>query len=323
MATTVEYEPSRHVERYLTRLEGLVAEQTHRSNKSYFKHYEEWLRAEHDGDVTSVGPLTIEDFLIALSNDGYAGGTVNKHYYALKKFYEFLDEKVDVIEETPFKGVDREDLSRVLSGNRKADAAREDITYLTPEEVDQVAENVPAPRFRNELMIRLQFQTGVRQGELVNIKIDDIDRDERSIRIHAEKTGKNRTVYYQPSLDFLMNQWLDGGERAAFPPAHDSPYLFLSRSSEQLRDNRVNKVVKEASKEAGLNEVLYTDAKGDKRWKISSHSLRHSHAIASIRSNIDIERVRRHMGHASLDQTQQYLRFAEQDVKEAYAKFDA
>lgn len=323
MATTDDYEPSRHVERYLTRSEGLVAEQTHKNRKSNLKRFEQWLRSNHDGDVTNVDPLMIEDFLISLSNDGYAGGSVDEHYYAVKGLYDHLDDKLDVIEETPFEGVDRSDLSRILSGNRKAEVAREEITYLSPEQVDELAENVPAPRFRNELMVRLQFHTGLRQGELVAIKIDDIDREERSINVHAPKTGKNRTTYYQPSLDFLMNQWLDGGERAAFPPSGSSEYLFVSRQNEQLLKNRPNKVVREAAKNMGIQEELYQDVKGDTRYKYSSHVLRHSHAIAAIRSNIDIERVRRHMGHSSLEQTQKYLRFVEEDVRDAYQKFDA
>lgn len=319
MATT-EYEPSRHVKRYLSRTEGLVAEQTHRSRKSALKHFEQWLQAEGI-DIMDVGALTIEDYVIDQSKDGHAPGTINKRYYDVKKLYEFLADKLDLIDETPFEGVEKADLSRIMKGTKKVQETREEISYVTPEQVEQLAENVPEPRLRNELMLRMMFQTGVRQGELVGIRIQDIDRDDRSIRIHAEKTSTNRVVYFQPDLDFLLDQWLNGGYRDSSLYADESPYLFVSRQSDQFTDHKVNWMVKEAAENAGIQSVMYEDSAGQERKKITSHALRHGHAVEALKSGIDVRTVQKHLGHASLDMTMKYLRLIDDDVRDAYQRF--
>jgi integrase/recombinase XerD len=52
----------------------------------------------------------------------------------------------------------------------------EDVEYLKPAEVDELARNTE--RLRDELMIRLLFQTGLRVTELCNIRLNDVDREE-------------------------------------------------------------------------------------------------------------------------------------------------
>ena len=321
MATTAEYEPSEHVAQFLKRVEGTKADRTHRNRKTDLKDFELWLRAEHDGGVADVEPLDIEGYIIHLSNEGYASTTMNSRFYSLKSFYRYLADKKDVMDETPFKAVDRSELSQLANGTKKAEATREEISYVTPEQVEQLAEHASEPRLRNELLIRLMFQTGVREGELVGIRLEDIDRDDRSIRIHATKTNTNRTVFYQSDLDFLLNQWIDGGYRDALIGADGSPYLFVSDYTSKLEKQRMNKVVKEAAEEAGIQETMYTDNAGHERKKITSHALRHGHAVESLKSGIDVRTVQKHLGHASLDMTMRYLRLINDDVRDAYQRF--
>jgi integrase/recombinase XerD len=321
MATTADYEPSRHVQRFLTRVEGTKADRTHRNRKTDLKDFELWLRDEHDGGVTDVEPLDIEDYIIHLSNEGYASTTMDSRFYSLKSLYGFLADKLDVMDETPFEAVDRSDLSRLMNGTKKAEATREEISYVTPEQVEQLADNASEPRLRNELLIRLMFQTGVREGELVSIRLEDIDRDERSIQIRASKTDTNRTVFYQSDLDFLLNQWTDGGYRSSLIGADGSPYLFVSDYTSKLEKQRMNKVVKEAAEEAGIQETMYTDNAGHERKKITSHALRHGHAVEALKSGIDVRTVQKHLGHASLDMTMRYLNLIDDDVREAYRAF--
>ena len=76
--------------------------------------------------------------------------------------------------------------------------------------------------------------------------------------------------------------------------------------------------MKEAAQKAGINEVMYGDKGGGKRWKITLHALRHGHAVEAIKSGIDIRTVQKHMGHSSLEQTMKYLRLIDDDVREQY-----
>lgn len=319
-------ELDRYKDRYLRRVKQQKSESTHHQRKYGLGKYEEWL-AEQDRDLLSIGKFEIEDFIVYLGAEGYAPETCNGIYSTVFNFYEYL---VDLsyenpepdLDESPCERVNRKEFSSVLHGTKKQQEMREKITYLSPDEIELMCEHVPAPTLRNELMIRLMFQTGCRQGEVRNMRVDNIDEANRSIRIYAEKTDDYRTVYYQPSLDGLLKQWLHGGHRISYFKAASSPYLFVTDQSEQFtHSTNINYIVRETAKKAGLNEVMYEDHAGVQRWKITSHTLRHSHAIASIKSGIDIERVRRHMGHTSLDMTKRYLQFVEEDVYDAYQKF--
>ncbi|PSP69869.1 hypothetical protein BRC80_10170 [Halobacteriales archaeon QH_9_66_26] len=63
---------------------------------------------------------------------------------------------------------------------------------------------------------------------------------------------------------------------------------------------------------------MYEDKGGGKRWKITSHALRHGHAVASLKSDIDVRTVQEHMGHSDISMTMKYLRLIDDDVREAY-----
>lgn len=319
-------ELDKYKDRYLRRVKQQKSDSTHHQRKYGLGKYEEWL-AEQEYDLLSVGKFGIEDFIVYLGEGGYAPETSNGIYSTVTNFYDYL---VDLsyenhepnLDESPCDRVDRTDFSSILKGTKKQQETRGQITYLSPEEIDTLCAHVPNPKLRNELMFRMMFQTGCRQGEIRNMRVDNIDEGNRSIRIYAEKTDSYRTVYYQQSLDPLLNEWLHGGARMSFYKAAESPYLFVSGQSEQFsHSNDINRIVRDTAKDAGLNEVMYEDRAGVKRWKITSHSLRHSHAIASIKAGIDIERVRRHMGHSSLDMTKRYLQFVDEDVYDAYQSF--
>lgn len=319
-------ELDRYKDRYLRRIKQQKSESTHHNREYGLGKYEEWL-AEQEYDLLSIGKFGIEDFIIYLGEEGYAPETSSGIYSTVTNFYDYLvdlsyDNPQPDLEESPCDRVDRRDFKSVLNGTKKHQETRGEITYLSPDEIDTLCAHVPNPKLRNELLVRMMFQTGCRQGEIRNMRIEDIDESNRSIRIYAEKTDNYRTVYYQSSLDSLLNEWLHGGARMSYYKANESPYLFVSGQAEQFSHSTdINRIVRNAAKEAGLNEVMYEDRAGTKRWKITSHSLRHSHAIASIKAGIDIERVRRHMGHSSLDMTKRYLQFVEEDVYDAYQSF--
>lgn len=320
--TTTEYEPeSRAIQKYLNRVRGLKSEGTYKVRRADLKDFEQWCDEQGHDDVLSLGALNIEDFIIHLRQEGYAANTINRRFHSLQQFYRYMDEKYDLIDESPFEDIDRKEFHQHMTGNEKSKATRKEISYVTPEEVEKLAENVPNPRLRNELAVKLMFQTGVRRGELVTIRLDDIDRDERSINIRAEKTHENRTVYYQPSLDMLLQQWIDGGYRDSYSPARESPYLFVTHQSEKLNPRWFNRMIKKAATNAEIQETIYQDARDGKRYRVTSHALRHGHAVESLKSGIDVRTVQKHLGHAELDMTMKYLRLIDDDVRESYQQF--
>lgn len=307
------------IERYLDRVEGLKSEATYRTFKTNLRNFDQWVE-ESGLDLREMGPLDVEDYFIHLNNEGYAPNTVASRFEAVRSFYQFLAGKLSAIEESPVDDLKRSDY--VEKGTKKHDKA--DVVYVTEDEKEALVEHVPSPTLRNELILRLLWQTGVRKSELVEIGLDDLDREERSIRIWSNKTKEWRTVYYQSSLDLLLDQWVDGGYRASYTPAASSTYLFVSERSEQISTKTVNrKIVKEAAEKAGIQEVMYTDKSGNSRYRVTAHALRHGHGVHALKSGIDVRTVQKHLGHSKLEMTMKYLQLLDEDIKEGYRRFGA
>jgi integrase/recombinase XerD len=286
-----------------------------------------WLTEEREKDIWEVNGGDFRMFVRYLLNEGYAPNTVLSVQSGVSIFYQALaemkEEGYDIPEvDNPTEGFDRTQYSALRGRDvtKKAKHLREDVYYLQPEEVELLAQNVSAPKLRNRLIVKLLYQTGLRRGELSNIRLSDIDRRERSINIYAEKTHENRVVYYQPSLDTLLSVWIDA-ERNAVITADESPYLFPTKKSENIYKHHVTRIVTDAATEAGLQEFLYTDMNGNDVKKVSAHTLRHSFAVQSLKNGMNVRTVQKLLGHADIQTTMIYLKVAEDDVAEEARRY--
>jgi integrase/recombinase XerD len=306
-----------YIETYLKRVKGLKSEGTYKSYKSHLKQFDHWV-TEGGYDIREIDPLELELLFIGMRDDGYAPNTISVRFEAIRGFYKFLSEKKGEIEENPMESLEKSEY--VEKGTKKHGST--EVVYITPEEKEKLCKNVPKPTLRNELIVRTMWQTGVRKSELVEIELSDLDRDDRSIEIWSPKTSEWRTVFYQPSLDLLMDQWLDGGYRNSYVPSDDSDYLFVSERVEKLSPHTVNRyIIKEAAENAGIQEVMYEDMSGNQRYRVTAHALRHGHGVYALKSGIDVRTVQKHLGHSKLEMTMRYLQLLDDDIKEGYRRF--
>lgn len=315
-----------HIEEFVDSIGG--ADGTVESRRVTLRVFNDWLDSR---SPTELGWVQLEDYFDHIEHE-YAPSTFRIHFTSVKLLYDRL-RKRDVIERTPFeeleqsKWVDRDSTAKERALNQK-------YPHISPEEKERVCDNVPAPTLRNELLVRLMYQTGVRVGEVESIDVDDVDRDRREIDIWGEKVSQPRPVYYQPSLDPLLDRYIYGGVRASFLTAPDSDRLFVPNTHNQSRNGesdtepylsqyRINDIVKEAAENAGVQDVMYRDAAGKPRYRVTAHALRHSFAVQSVRNDMDVARLSELMGHDSIETTKIYLQFDNDDLREAVQKYGA
>lgn len=324
------------VERFLDKEKSRVSEQTYKNRKSDIENFTGWLEREDRGDVTELEIWDIDDYLMWQGRKNehgeqhYAPGTVKARYGSLSLLFEFLAmrEKVD---DNPLRkdgALPRAKFDTIMSEKTKKSATeREELPSVTPEEKDLIIEHCRGPKLRNKLVLRLLWQTAVRQRELTNIRIEDIDRENRSIRIRSDKTHENRVVGYWKNVDLLLDQWLEYGGRSAFPHVEGSPWLLVSKQNPKM-ELPPSDVVKQAAHNAGLHDLesedpedpmgpMYIDARGNGRWRITAHAFRHGAARNYLNNGMDIEKLRRYLGHANLETTKRYLRTSEKEVLDA------
>ncbi|ELY84998.1 tyrosine-type recombinase/integrase [Natrinema altunense] len=307
-----------HIQQYLDDVKASKAEGTFQTRQSDLRVFNEFL-ADKDMEPTEVDAWIIHQFLRHEENEGYADWTVQSRYQSVKNLYSFLAGTRGLMDESPFEG---DGLKRSDFGGRESvKSETADIVYIRPEEMEELAENVPQPKLRNELMVRLLWQTGLRRSEIAIIELDNIDREGRSIEVWSPKTEDWRTVYYQPSLDTLLTTWIDRGSRLSFAEAEESDYLFPTERAEHIVPMQVNEIVKKAAENAEIQEVMNRDAMGRPWHRVTAHALRHGHAVESLKSGIDVRTVQKHLGHTDIETTMEYLQLIDDDVKEAYQRF--
>lgn len=283
----------------------------------------------HDRDAKTLWDATTHDLRTylrqMLNNGGYAGGTVSMRESSVSMFYQEAarmaeDPALNVPEvENPAEDLDLSGWTALKNGTKKEQNLKEGVQYLKPDEIDELAEHVPNPRLRNELIVRLLYHTGLRRTELTETRLEDIDTDERAIKVRANKTHQNRTVYYQSELDTLLHRWINVNRKSLATAGSD--YLFPTTHSEQIDPNRITRLVKEAAERAGLQSNVHTDAAGNVRGKVTAHVLRHSFAVQSIKNGMDTRRLQKLMGHSKIETTERYLQFANNDLREAARRY--
>lgn len=273
-----------------------------------------WLSKNYEMTVTEASQSDLDDYLEYISGEYESTETIAGRLDGLKHLYRWLERKGEV-ESNPVDGLEWVDYGLSKGKTRQAEELdlEEDYIAISREEVQQLwqDENIPSPALRNKIAIKLLWFTGVRASELARVKIDkNIDRNEGRIRIYAPKTDDYRDVWYPKNrLKLNLTEWLDYGKREALSPyAEESDYLLLTHQSEKMRAEHISRIVKDAAKNAGINEVMYNDANGNKRWKITGHTLRHSFATYHANKlETPIHILQDVMGHKKIETTRKYI----------------
>ena len=147
---------------------------------------------------------------------------------------------------------------------------------------------------RDRTLLLLLLQTGMRIGELLNVKVPDIILPERKIILYlGEKNYQGRVVYYSDAAEQALNNWL-----ATRNPARK--YLFYGRRNSKLCYARAWGVMREALQNAGLEHKGY-----------SLHSLRHTFATNMLNAGMRLEVLQQLLGHLSIEVTLRYAKVSD------------
>ena len=186
--------------------------------------------------------------------------------------------------------------------------------YLEPEQVEKLIAAALNPR--DVLLVRIPWRTGIRVSELISIRIQDVDSENRAIVIKVQKMRKRdgKTIERrrvvpvdQGTLD-MVKEYLEW--RKQFPYKGD--LLF------PLTRQRVDQIFWKLGRKAGIKEI--GDPAISQHRKLHPHHLRHSFAIHCIKRGMSIERLQKILGHQSPTTTSVYLQYSVADLHEDYDK---
>lgn len=318
---------SNALQKYFRRLESRRAENTVSNRKVAIRQFFEWKNnteidniEDYDPTELNITTIHIEDFMDYLLADGYAKRSVQDKLYCVSNFARFCDKRdlgaidVDISETEADK----------LEGNKIDEYV--DKRYLEIDEFKQLLKSTE--KLRDKILLKLMWDTGVRAQEAVDIKIQDIERDERKIEVENAKESKlksstKRSVWYTKRFDLMLSKYLDKGYRDSYmyDDGNDEGHLLVTHQRPRMAVTEVNRIFRQRAEEAGIQEKIYTDMKGEDRYKYSSHCLRHSFTVHRVKNGCPIVYLQDLLNHADIAQTRKYLQFREDDLKEAYDKY--
>ena len=174
-------------------------------------------------------------------------------------------------------------------------------TFLTKDEVLKLLDTFD--NIKSKLMISLLYACGMRVSELVNLKIDNLDLNEKVGHIRQAKGRKDR-MFNIP--EFLLEDIIFQIENQK---SNNQEYIF-SGPKGQLTPRNIQKIVSLASKKAGINKPVHP------------HTLRHSFATHLLENGTDIRKIQELLGHADLSTTQIYTHISTEELKKIKSPLD-
>jgi len=174
-------------------------------------------------------------------------------------------------------------------------------TVLSKDEVKKLIDSLLARK--SKLMISLMYACGFRVSELVNLKIENFQFEEKIGHIRQAKGRKDR-IFNIP--EFLFEDLKNLSEKQK---SENQEYLFTGPNG-KLSSRNLQKIIQKAARRAGINKDVHC------------HTLRHSFATHLLENNIDIRKIQELLGHASLSTTELYTHISSEELKKIQSPLD-
>ena len=220
--------------------------------------------------------------------------TINRRLAALRKFFVWAKGSGKIAE------LPTEQVKGVPAAPRTPKA-------LTKREVDRLIREAERHGNARNLAILLTLRhTGLRVGELCNLRLADVTVSERrgEVLVRGGKGNKDRTVPLNNDVRRALASYI------RVRPTVAGDHLFVGQRGTPLRPQGVQQVVAKYSRRAGFPEV-------------TPHVLRHTFAKHVLDAGEDLATVQRLLGHERLETTAIYTQPTARDLEQAVRRLEA
>jgi integrase len=212
---------------------------------------------------------------------GNKPATVNRHIATIKHMFTKAVEW-DMVEDETLKRIRR---AKMLEENNRR------LRYLSKEECQAL---IGACDKHLKPIVVMALNTGMRKGEILNLKWDDVDMVHGFILLSHTKNGERRELPINATLRTTLEELFRG--TAKRPRRIDVPFIFYDYTTGKAFEN-VHRSFVSACKRANLRDFRF-------------HDLRHTFASQLIMAGIDVTTVKELLGHKTLTMTLRYAHLA-------------
>ena len=240
-------------------------------------------------DFLNIKNTHVRGYLKYLDTCNLKNTTISRRISALRTFYNYLLEK-GFVKSNIFLNVKNPKLEKKLPN------------YLNYTEIEELLASIntsSSEGLERRLLVEMFYSTGCRVGEMVNIKISDIDFSSKTIKVMG-KGSKERIVYYGDYASKYLEDYLKNKDRKG--------YLFTNKRGEKLTIEEVEYIVRDIMKHISI------------KTHVTPHTLRHTFATHLLNNGADIRTVQELLGHANLSTTGIYTHVSSDRLKDVYFK---
>jgi len=255
-----------------------------RTIRSYM-HYPLKLAEYFDAVPQDLTTDEIYAFLVYLKEErGLSRSTIHIAVSGIRYFYQHILKRSSIIVDVPYPKQEKY-LPEILSGK----------------EVKRLF--VLTDNIKHKALLMLAYSAGLRRGEIIGLRLVDIDRKNMQLNIRKGKGNKDRKA--------ILSRYLLGVLEQYYQSYHPEKYLFNGRKKpEQISEGAVNWIFRQAIKRTGIKKDM------------SLHNLRHSFASHLLSMGVSLLDIQILLGHSDIRTTMIYLHLNRRRGTAPYSPLD-
>jgi len=265
----------------------LVEGKAPKTSRVYLDALQRLINIVGDLPLNRVTRQNLRFYFAHRQEQGLSAYTIHQDFRSLRTFFYWC-KREGYLTSSPMEGIKPPRLPQNLP---KA---------LSPGQIEMLLRAVKGTTHpqRNETIVRLFLDTGLRLSELINLDVGDVDLEQSAIIVRKGKGSKDRHVPLGAKMRLWLHRYLRNRPEAEAEP------LFVSRFGERFTRD-------------GLRRLFRTlDARLP--YHLHPHMLRHTFATEYLRAGGNLEYLRRILGHTGIETTQIYLHIVNGDLTEAH-----
>ncbi len=257
--------------------------------KNYSIDLREFIEFTNNKNIKKINIDDIRSFLKQLYTLKYSTRSISRKISSLKSYFNYLESE-EIIKNNQASLISNPKIEKSLPNY---------LNYKDLEKLLNAPDLTKKQGIKDALILEMLYSSGLRVSELVNIKLKDINFNEKKILILG-KGNKERYVYYGNPCEKLLNMYLE-----KFKPKE---YLFINNKNNKINERTIRKIVSDMAKKA---EVPV---------HVTPHTLRHTYATHMLNEGADLKSVGDLLGHENLSTTQIYTHVSNERLRNVFLK---
>lgn len=297
-----------------------ASQYTLRNYRANLKFFSEWLKQKEITRLADITEQVVAEFRTYLqyfrmrNGSRFENETLGHYVSSIKRFFRFCIKKgyilydpADEIKRPTFK----KKMPRVI------------LTQKEVEKIMSIPDTNTVMGYRNRCIFETLYATGIRNSELRNLTLEDIDIKKGTVRVLNGKGGVDRIVPLNRTAGIIIDEYInkvrpilkrhadeltEKGETTA--AGKNKEYLFVSRRGAKMSAFALRKMIMTHIRKSGFPK------------RVSAHTFRHSAATHLLENGMNVRYIQEFLGHKSLETTQIYTRVTISDLKRVYSKYN-